>query len=140
MQGTKNSGLVLVIEDDASIRLLIREMLRGVDLRTVEAADGDSGLAAALQHDPDAILLDIGLPDIDGFDVLRRLKATPALAAIPVIMVTAWTETDYMQRAVDAGAFGYVRKPFEMTEFLTRVEGAVRSRVRADADPPITVT
>jgi DNA-binding response OmpR family regulator len=140
MQGTKHSGLVLVIEDDASIRLLIREMLRGAHLQTVEAADGDSGVAAAIQHDPDAILLDIGLPDTDGFEVLRRLKATPALAAIPVIMVTAWTETEYMQRAVDAGAFGYVRKPFEMTEFLTRVESAVRARGRTNADPPLTLT
>jgi two-component system, cell cycle response regulator len=127
------TGVVLVVEDDDSIRLLLREMLGMGGFDAVEASDGEAALPLALEHVPDAILLDIGLPGVDGLEVLDSIKAQPLLAGIPVIMVTAWGEPEYVERALHSGAHDYVRKPFDTTELIARVEAAVRIKARHDA-------
>jgi diguanylate cyclase (GGDEF)-like protein len=134
MAGYPESGVVLVVEDDDSIRLLLREMLRTGGFAAVEAASGEAALDLALEHLPDAVLLDIGLPGIDGLTVLERIKSEPLLARIPVLMVTAWSEPKHVQRAMHAGAHDYVRKPFDTTELIARVEAAVRIKAKHDAD------
>ena len=121
---------VLVVEDDLAIQLLIAETLRTGGYETLTATSGEAGLATASEHRPHLVLLDIGLPGIDGFEVLEQLKADPELSEIPVIMVTAWAEPDFMERALEAGALDYVRKPFAVDDLLERVAIATRN-----ADP-----
>jgi CheY-like chemotaxis protein len=77
------------------------------------AGDGPSGLAAAAKDHPDVILLDLRMPDMDGFEVLRRLRATPEIACIPVIFLTANIQDTVRQQALSAGAVGFLTKPYE---------------------------
>ena len=117
---------VLVVEDDLAIQLLLTETLRSRGYETATAADGPAALPAALKHRPDLVLLDLGLPGFNGFEVLTRLKADETLRDVPVIMVTAWGEPDVMSRALAAGALDYIRKPFDLEDLLERVRIATR--------------
>jgi diguanylate cyclase (GGDEF)-like protein len=118
----------LVVEDDAAIRQLISIALSSEGCTVLQAADGQTALTTAADVHPDVILLDIGLPDINGLQVLQTLKSKPDLRTIPVIMVTAWADTDMVRQAMDRGADDYVCKPFAIDDLLARVE--------ASATPP----
>jgi len=120
------AGRVLAVEDDEAIRRLVREVLRTRGYEVFEAADGEGALAAAHACRPHTILLDVGLPGVDGFDVLDRLKSDPALADVPVLMVTAWADPKLVRHALDRGAHDYVRKPFAIDELRARVDAACR--------------
>ena len=122
---------VLVVEDDLAIQLLITETLRTRGYDTATVAEGTAAVPTAREFSPDLVLLDIGLPGIDGFEVLDRLKADEDLRDVPVIMVTAWAEPEQMDRALRAGALDYVRKPFAVDDLLERVDIATRN-----APPP----
>ncbi len=124
---------ILVVEDDAEIRQLIGAVLGTQGHTVVEAHDGLSALPAAQEHEPDVILLDLGLPGLDGFGVLEQLKADERLGEIPVLMVTAWTETELVAKALRLGAFDYVRKPFDIAELVARVDAALRAVGRREA-------
>jgi DNA-binding response OmpR family regulator len=117
---------VLVVEDDPAIQLLLTETLRSRGYEPRAVADGLEALPAASAMRPDIVLLDIGLPGIDGFEVLERLKADPELRDVPVIMVTAWGEPELMAKALDRGALDYVRKPFAVDDLLARVDAACK--------------
>jgi DNA-binding response OmpR family regulator len=119
---------VLVVEDDLAIQLLISETLRSRGHEPFTASDGPSAAPAAREHRPDLVLLDIGLPGLDGFGVLEQLKRDDELRDIPVVIVTAWGEPDYMERALSLGALDYIRKPFNVDDLLDRVEIATRGR------------
>ena len=127
----------LVVEDDPVIRQLMAIALTGDGCSVLEAPDGMTGLATAERERPDVILLDIGLPDVDGLTVLRTLKSDDQLRAIPVVMVTAWADPDMVRRALDRGANDYVCKPFAVEHLLERVDAAVEppSQVGSVADP-----
>jgi two-component system cell cycle response regulator DivK len=84
------SQRILVIEDQADNRRILRDLLTNADFEVIEAEDGEAGLAAATSHRPDLVLMDIQLPGIDGYEVTRRLKADTLLQAIPVIAVTSY--------------------------------------------------
>jgi two-component system, OmpR family, phosphate regulon response regulator PhoB len=112
----------LIVEDDATLRLLVSATLRGEDVRVVEAADGEAGLTVAAQERPRLILLDIGLPRIDGIEVCRRLKSDPDLKATPVVMLTAMQDDAHKLAAGAAGADGYLTKPFSPLQLLQTVE------------------
>lgn len=115
------NGTILTVEDDPAIRSLIKSVLE-VDGHTVcEAADGLRASGAARDCHPDVILLDIGLPGQDGFQVLDELKADEQLRSIPVLMVTAWADPELVARAMDRGAVGYIRKPFDITDLRDQV-------------------
>jgi DNA-binding response OmpR family regulator len=116
---------VLVVEDDLGIQLLLAETLRSGGHEPVTVGDGLEAAPAAREHRPAVVLLDIGLPGIDGFEVLEQLKGDDELRDIPVIMVTAWGEPELMQRALDLGALDYIRKPFAVEDLLDRVAAAV---------------
>ena len=118
---------VLVVEDDLGIQLLLGETLRTGGHEAVAVSDGLAVEAAAREHRPALILLDIGLPGMDGFEVLEQLKGDDELREIPVIMVTAWGEPELMQRALDLGALDYIRKPFGVDDLLDRVASATGS-------------
>lgn len=120
--------LVLVVEDDPHIRLLLTELLQARGLRVATLPDGERVLDAARSMRPAAIALDIGLPGRHGLLVLDDLKAEPDLAEIPVVMVTAWCDSDLVGRAMAGGAVDYIRKPFSNDDCVSRVMAAIETR------------
>ena len=120
--------LLLVIDDELPIRRFLRAGLEGQGYTLVEAADGTDGLAQAATRSPDLVLLDLGLPDLDGIEIVRRIREWSAL---PIIVLTARGQEEDKIRALDAGADDYVTKPFSMGELLARLRAALRRRSRA---------
>lgn len=115
--------LVLVVEDELPLRRFLRTALTAQDLRVVEAETAREALVAATTHNPEVILLDLGLPDGDGLDVLRRLREW---SRVPVIVVSARGKEDDKVAALDAGADDYLTKPFGVGELLARIRVALR--------------
>jgi two-component system cell cycle response regulator DivK len=111
-------GQILYVEDNFQNFRLVMRMLRvdGFDHEITQAADGASGLEMANQMKPDLILMDINLPDIDGVEVTRNIKANPGLAHIPVIALTANAMVGDRERYLNAGCDGYLRKPIDREE------------------------
>ncbi len=120
---TAPAPLVLVIEDDPPIRRFLRAALEANGYRYEEAVKGEEGVAMAATHVPDLVLLDIGLPDISGFEVVSRLRAW---SRVPILVLTARGQEQDKIRALDAGADDYVTKPFAMGELLARLRVALR--------------
>jgi CheY-like chemotaxis protein len=106
--------VVLIVDDDARNRKLARDVLALAGFGTLEAATGEEAIAIACEQLPDVVLLDLRLPDLDGAEVVRRLKAARATAEIPVVALTAVTGARQVLGA--AGFAGYVEKPFDVAE------------------------
>ncbi|MGZ4764546.1 MAG: response regulator transcription factor [Ilumatobacteraceae bacterium] len=123
---------VVVVEDDPSIADLVEMYLRRAGFRVLQAATGERGLQLIEQHRPVIVLLDIGLPDIDGFEVCRRIRATSML---PVLFLTARDGEVDRVLGLELGADDYVTKPFSPREVVARVKAILRrgQPVRADA-------
>jgi two-component system, OmpR family, response regulator MprA len=119
------TGRVLVIEDDAEIADVLRRFLRqeGHDVRP--ATDGDGALPAAAEFVPDLVILDLGLPGLDGVEVCRRLRAE---GDVPILILTARTELEDRVEGLDSGADDYLVKPFERQELLARIRALLRRR------------
>lgn len=113
--------VILVVDDDSSTRRLIENALARAGFALVTARDGAGGLAAARGRTPDLVLLDVSMPDMDGFEVCRQLKAAPCTSGIPIIFLTSSTDTESVVRGIDLGAVDYVTKPFKAAELLARV-------------------
>jgi DNA-binding response OmpR family regulator len=128
---------ILVIEDDASIRLGLEDTLRAKGYEVEATPRGDVGLERALEQKPDLIVLDIMLPDMDGFEVCRRLKSSKeGLAEVPVIILSArGAELDRV-RGLEIGADDYVTKPFSLMELLARVTAVLRRSGRGGSSAP----
>jgi len=122
---------VLVIEDDTSVSHLLRMVLEGRGHEVLVADDGSRGLAAATRRSPDAILLDVMMPHLDGFAVLEALREDDRTAAIPVIMVSAMQNESVEERCYRLGARSFIRKPFDAGILLGTIEEVV------DAPPPL---
>lgn len=131
--------MIYIVEDDASIRELEQYALQtnGYEARGCE--DGASFWAALRTAMPDLVILDVMLPDEDGYQILTRLRADPATRAIPVIMVTAKTSEIDVVKGLDHGADDYLCKPFGIMEFISRVKAVLR-RAAAAAPAPQTLT
>lgn len=127
------TSTVLVVEDDAGIRALYRAVLRMRGHVVVEVERGDEALLEARACHPSVVVLDLGLPGLDGLQVLKQLKADPTLRNVPVIVSTAWDDTATVTEALDSGAHDYVRKPFVPDELAARVDAAARLKVERDA-------
>jgi two-component system cell cycle response regulator len=121
-----SAGTILVAEDSLVIRTAVCDQLEDEGYEVVEAEDGEAALRLCASDRPDAILLDIEMPGLDGHQVLARLKADGDLCDIPVVFLTGRTGTDDMVAGLRAGAHDYLRKPFETAELIARVGGAVR--------------
>ncbi len=123
---------VLVADDDEDILQLVSFRLERAGYTVVTAADGQQALAAAREHRPDLAVLDVMMPGLNGYEVTRELRADPATAAIPVILLTARVQEADVSRGFDAGADDYLRKPFSPQELRSRVQAilARRSSVR----------
>jgi putative two-component system response regulator len=117
---------VLVVEDDPANRILLTRLLERAGYRPVTASDGPSGLAAAFELAPDLMLLDVGLPGMDGLEICRRLRADRRTVALPVVLLTGRTTVDDVVAGLDAGADDFLAKPFHEAELLARLRSARR--------------
>lgn len=123
---TSSAGRILVADDSLVVRTIVCDQLEEEGCEVVEAVDGDTALAECAAFHPDAILLDIEMPGLDGHQVLARLKGDSDLSDIPVVFLTGRTSTDDMVAGLRAGAHDYLKKPFEPAELIARIGGAVR--------------
>jgi two-component system KDP operon response regulator KdpE len=115
--------IILVIEDDPPIRRFLRASLVNCDYAVVEAGTGKEGLALALQRPPELVILDLGLPDMDGLEAIRRLRDW---TSVPIVIVSARGQEKDKVAALDAGADDYLTKPFGVGELLARMRVAMR--------------
>ena len=113
-----NKPLILVVEDDGTVRNLITTTLKSNDYRYLTATDGESAIAAASNQQPDIVLLDLGLPDIDGVEIIKRIRCW---SQMPIIVISARSEDADKIAALDAGADDYLTKPFSVAELLARL-------------------
>jgi len=118
-------GKVLVVEDTAPNRILLRKLLTAHGLTVIEAENGERALELAMSQNPDAILLDVVLPGMSGFDVCSRLKDNPVTAHIPILMLTRLTEREYRLKGIKAGASDFIAKPIDQEHVLLRVRNAI---------------
>lgn len=121
---------VLVIDDDPDILLLCRLNLTSAGMEVLEARGGEEGIAASLDELPDVIVLDLMMPQVDGIEVIRRLKAEPRTSAIPVVVITAKALGDDHDLTRALGADIVMMKPFTMRELTTRVMTVAEARGR----------
>jgi two-component system, OmpR family, KDP operon response regulator KdpE len=127
---------VLVVDDEAPILRALRINLTARQYQVTTASDGTTGLAAMARDRPDVLILDLGLPDMDGIEVIKGVRGW---TATPIIVLSAWGQESQKVAALDAGADDYVTKPFGMDELLARLRAAVR-RASPAPDEPVVVT
>lgn len=109
--------LVLIVDDNERNRKVARDVLRSAGFRTLEAATAAEGIALASEHLPDVVLMDLRLPDVDGTEAVRTLRAEPRTSRIPVVAVTALRLDARDDWLLDAGFAGYIVKPIDVDEF-----------------------
>jgi len=115
------SKRILVVEDQEDNRRILRDLLTSAGYEIIQAENGGEALAAAARERPDLILMDIQLPVLDGYEATRRIKADPALRAIPVIVVTSYALSGDENKARAAGCDAYVTKPFSPRALLAKI-------------------
>jgi len=115
------SKMILVIEDQEDNRRIMRDLLTSAGFEIIEALSGKEGVAAAEAHNPALILMDIQLPDFDGYEATRRIKANPALTSVPIIAVTSYALSGDEVKAYEAGCDAYVSKPFSPRALLAKI-------------------
>ncbi|MET0147169.1 MAG: diguanylate cyclase [Ilumatobacteraceae bacterium] len=120
------ASTIVIADDSVVIRAVVRDHLEAEGYVVHEAVDGPSAIAACLQFHPDAVLLDIEMPGLDGHEVLTRLKSDPASSDIPVVFLTGLATTGDLVAGLRAGAHDYLKKPFEPAELLARIGTAVQ--------------
>ncbi len=130
MQDSKPKGLILLIEDEPQMLRLLRIILQSQGYRLVESSTGQDGLMQAATRAPDVILLDLGLPDIDGLEVTRRLREW---SDVPIIVISAREQEQDKIKALDAGADDYLTKPFGAGELVARIRVAMRHKALREA-------
>jgi two-component system, cell cycle response regulator DivK len=112
---------ILMVEDTEDNRQIIRDLMESVGYDLIEAEDGAAGVAMAIEHRPDLILMDIQLPVMDGYEACRRIKADPELRHIPIIAVTSYALSGDETKTRAAGCDGYVAKPFSPRQLLAKM-------------------
>ncbi|WP_322494105.1 response regulator [Chloroflexus sp.] len=117
---------VLIVDDDEQMRALLIDTIAPFNLRLLTAQRGDQALQLAKQHQPDLVLLDVMMPDVDGFEVCRLLRDDPMLAQIPIVMITALNDREAKIRGFEAGADEFITKPFDLGELQARINTLLR--------------
>lgn len=113
---------LLIVEDEPAVRLLVSATLASEDYEILEAATGQRGLELARSHRPDVALLDVGLPDLDGFDICRQVKADAETSDTVVVMLTGAAHPEDVKRGMAAGAARYLTKPFSPIQLIGMVQ------------------
>lgn len=129
---TNEGPRLLVVDDERAIRRFLTTALSAHDYHIFEAANGQEALTAVIQHRPDIVILDLGLPDMDGLEVTRRLREWTDL---PIIILSVRGQEQDKIAALDAGADDYLVKPFSTGELMARIRAALRRATRPSADP-----
>ena len=129
---SENLPRILVIDDEQAIRRFLHTVLSGPDFTLHEAENGHAGLAAAAAFKPDVILLDLGLPDLDGIEVIRRIREW---SPVPIIVLSVRDREDDKVAALDAGADDYLTKPFGVGELLARIRASLRRSLQEIPEP-----
>lgn len=127
-----NLPRILVVDDELAIRRFLHTVLSGEEFLLHEAENGHSGLAAAAAFRPDVILLDLGLPDLDGIEVIKRIREW---SPVPIIVLSVRDREDDKVGALDAGADDYLTKPFGVGELLARIRAALRRSLQEIPEP-----
>jgi len=109
---------ILYVEDNEPNRMIVRDLLKRTSYNLIEAHDGEAGVAMALEHLPDLILMDIQLPKISGMEAMRRIRANPATAQTPMVAITSFALSGDEQKAKEAGATAYLAKPYSPFDLL----------------------
>jgi len=126
---------ILIVDDEPAIRRFLRTSLTAQDYQILEAETGEQALNALARNRVDLVVLDLGLPDIDGLDVLRRVRESHS--SVPVIVLSSRADEPGKVRALDLGADDYVTKPFGMEELLARLRAALRHRLQQQGELPV---
>jgi two-component system KDP operon response regulator KdpE len=132
---TEPTPLVLVVEDEPQMRKFVRIALEAHDYRVIEAATAAEAIQQAVSYPPDAVVLDLGLPDMDGMDVTRRLREW---STVPILVISARGQEDSKVKALDGGADDYLTKPFGAAELMARLRVALR-HASASREAPTSV-
>jgi CheY-like chemotaxis protein len=119
--------LILVADDDGDVRELVVFRLERAGYRVVTAADGQEAVEVALERSPDVCVIDVMMPKLDGYQVTERLRASPGLAEVPIVLLTASVEDAAVSRGFEVGASDYIKKPFGPPELLERIAAALGS-------------
>ena len=117
--------LILVADDDADVRELVVFRLERAGYEVITAADGEEALELALAAPPDLCVIDVMMPKLDGYEVTERLRATPELAGVAIVLLTASVQEAAVERGFTAGADDYIKKPFSPAELLDRIAAAL---------------
>lgn len=125
---------ILVVDDEPQIRRLLRTSLGAHQYQVLEAASGQEALSKAVEERPDLLILDLGLPDMDGLDVVARLREW---SDVPVIVLSVRDREAEKVEALDRGADDYVTKPFGMSELLARIRATLRHRLQTEVETPV---
>lgn len=126
---------VLVVDDEPAIRRFVRTSLTAQDYRVTEAEDGQAALESLRREPPDVLVLDLGLPSIDGFDIIRQIRQSGS--TMPIIVLSSRADEAGKVRALDLGADDYVTKPFGIDELLARLRAALRHRLQQQGEKPV---
>ena len=127
-----NKPTILVVEDDQSVRNLMTTTLKAHDYHFLTAQNGDMGILEASSHNPDIVLLDLGLPDMDGIEVIKKIRTW---SNMPIIVISARSEDTDKIDALDAGADDYLTKPFSVEELLARLRVTQRRLTMTGTNP-----
>jgi two-component system KDP operon response regulator KdpE len=130
-----NAATILVVDDEPAIRRLLRTSLGSQGFQVSETADGRSALAEIQRFRPDLVILDLGLPDMDGSDVIRILRAGGD--AVPILVLSSRADEKGKVEALDLGADDYVTKPFGTAELFARIRAALRHRLQQQGEQPL---
>lgn len=128
-----NKPLILVVEDDTSIRNLMTTTLKAHDYRYLTASNGETAILEASSHNPDIVLLDLGLPDMDGVAIIEKIRTW---SNMPIIVISARSEDTDKIDALDAGADDYLTKPFSVEELLARLRVTQRRLIMMQKESP----
>jgi two-component system KDP operon response regulator KdpE len=126
---------VLVVDDEPAIRRFLRTSLRAEGYEVVETETGEAALAEYRRRSPDLVMLDLGLPGVDGLEIIRQMRE--AGSVVPIIVLTSRTDEAGKVEALDLGADDYVTKPFGVDELLARIRAALRHRLQQEGERPL---
>jgi CheY-like chemotaxis protein len=125
---------ILIVEDHHELRSLLADMLRFMRYETIEAETGEQALEKAVSENPDLILMDLGLPGMDGIGIARALKQNPTTARIPIIGQSAWDQKLWKKVALEAGMVEYIQKPFLPNVLKDAIEKFITPNIPQNTD------
>ena len=131
MVSTENKGTILYVEDNPDNRLLVKRILLAEDYSLLEAIDGKDALNVLKTARPDLILMDINMPDMDGYTLTAKIKSLPGFERVPILAVTANVMRGDKEKTLEAGCDGYIQKPLDIDQLTREIEKFISRRTNA---------